>query len=82
MESDVTAASNTYRDQVIMWVKDASRAIDYAETRPDLDPNKVAYYGYSWVRKCLLLCRIMSCTVRRSSLSSVSRAVLSECRRL
>jgi len=48
MESDVTSVSNTYRDHVIMWVKDASRAIDYAETRPELDHNKLAYYGYSW----------------------------------
>jgi dienelactone hydrolase len=31
-----------------MWTKDASRALDYAETRPELDHNKVAYYGYSW----------------------------------
>ena len=31
-----------------MWVKDASRAIDYGETRPDLDRDKLAYYGYSW----------------------------------
>ncbi|MGH9499516.1 MAG: alpha/beta hydrolase family protein [Terriglobales bacterium] len=37
-----------WRDHVIMWAKDASRAIDYAATRPDLDPNKLAYYGYSW----------------------------------
>ena len=25
-----------------------SRALDYAETRPELDHEKVAYYGYSW----------------------------------
>ena len=31
-----------------MWAKDASRAIDYIETRPDLDHNKLAYYGLSW----------------------------------
>ena len=31
-----------------MWVKDVSRAIDYAETRPELDHDKLAYYGYSW----------------------------------
>ena len=31
-----------------MWAKDASRAIDYAETRPDIDHDKLAYYGYSW----------------------------------
>jgi eukaryotic-like serine/threonine-protein kinase len=48
MESDVADKSSTWRDHVIMWVKDASRAIDYAETRPELDHNKLAYYGYSW----------------------------------
>jgi DNA-binding winged helix-turn-helix (wHTH) protein/cephalosporin-C deacetylase-like acetyl esterase len=36
-----------WRDHVVMWVKDASRAIDYAETRSDLDQNKIAYYGFS-----------------------------------
>jgi len=48
MESDVPNMTSTWRDHVIMWVKDVSRAIDYAETRPELDHNKVAYYGYSW----------------------------------
>jgi dienelactone hydrolase len=36
------------RDHVIMWAKDASRAIECAETRPDLDREKLAYYGFSW----------------------------------
>ena len=40
--------TSDYRDHVIMWAKDASRAIDYTETRPDLDHEKLAYYGYSW----------------------------------
>ena len=48
MESDVANETSTWRDHVIMWVKDASRAIDYAETRPELDHSKIAYYGYSW----------------------------------
>ncbi len=48
MESDVPNTTSTWRDHVVMWVKDASRAIDYAETRPDLDHDKLAYYGYSW----------------------------------
>jgi eukaryotic-like serine/threonine-protein kinase len=48
MESDVPDMSSTWRDHVIMWVKDASRAIDYAETRPELNHDKLAYYGYSW----------------------------------
>src|SRR6202521_3312186 len=48
MESDVASQTSTWRDHVVMWVKDASRAIDYAETRPELDHSKLAYYGYSW----------------------------------
>jgi len=48
MESDVANMTNTWRDHVVMWVKDASRAIDYVQTRPDLDHDKIAYYGYSW----------------------------------
>jgi formylglycine-generating enzyme required for sulfatase activity/dienelactone hydrolase len=48
MESDVPDLTSTWRDHVIMWTKDVSRALDYAETRPELDHNKVAYYGYSW----------------------------------
>jgi eukaryotic-like serine/threonine-protein kinase len=48
MESDVSNETSSWRDHVIMWVKDASRAIDYAETRPELDHQKLAYYGYSW----------------------------------
>ena len=48
MESDVASQTSTWRDHVVMWVKDASRAIDYAETRPELDHAKLAYYGYSW----------------------------------
>jgi formylglycine-generating enzyme required for sulfatase activity/dienelactone hydrolase len=48
MESDVANTSSAWRDHVIMWTKDASRALDYADTRADLDHNKVAYYGVSW----------------------------------
>jgi predicted esterase len=45
-EVEINTAS-AWRDRVILLAKDASRAIDYAETRPDLDRNKLAYYGYS-----------------------------------
>ena len=48
LTSDTADRSSGWRDHVIMWAKDASRALDYAETRPDLDHKKVAYYGYSW----------------------------------
>ena len=48
MEIGCLQHQQPWRDHVIMWAKDASRAIDYAETRPDLDHDKLAYYGYSW----------------------------------
>ena len=40
--------SNTYKEHVIQWVKDLGRSIDYLETRPDINPDKLAYYGRSW----------------------------------
>ena len=48
LKTDVPAATSAYRDHVIMWVKDFSRAIDYLETRKDIDCAKLAYYGVSW----------------------------------
>ena len=48
MESDVSDTSSTWRDHVVMWAKDASRAIDYVDSRPDLDHEHIAYYGVSW----------------------------------
>jgi cephalosporin-C deacetylase-like acetyl esterase len=33
---------------VIKQVKDIMRSIDYLETRPDIDSDKVAYFGRSW----------------------------------
>jgi serine/threonine protein kinase/dienelactone hydrolase len=48
LESDSANMSSNWRDHVIMWVKDASRAIDYASTRPELDQTKLAYFGFSW----------------------------------
>ncbi len=48
LDSDTENMTSAWRDHVVMWAKDASRAIDYAETRPDLDHEKLAYYGYSW----------------------------------
>jgi dienelactone hydrolase len=41
-------ATNTYREHVIHWVKDLRRTIDYLETRDELDPARLAYFGYSW----------------------------------
>jgi len=40
--------SNAYRDHIIWMAKDFRRAIDYLETRPDIDTLRLAYYGRSW----------------------------------
>ena len=48
MSSDYPEATASYKDHVIMWGKDIGRAIDYVETRADLDASRVAYFGTSW----------------------------------
>jgi dienelactone hydrolase len=40
--------SHEFRDYQIKVVKDFKRVIDYLETRPDIDSEKLAYYGFSW----------------------------------
>ena len=37
-----------YRDHVIQWSKDLGRAIDFLETRKEIQRDKVAYCGLSW----------------------------------
>jgi dienelactone hydrolase len=39
---------STYRDYTIQWVKEVSAAIDYLETREDLDAGSVGYFGFSF----------------------------------
>ena len=48
IKSDVPNTSSSYRDHVIAWSKDLGRSIDYLETRPEIDRNKISYLGYSW----------------------------------
>ena len=43
-----TYPSRAYRDLVVQQVQDALRSVDYLETRPDIDKDKLAYYGVSW----------------------------------
>jgi tRNA A-37 threonylcarbamoyl transferase component Bud32/dienelactone hydrolase len=35
-------------DLFVQDIKDLRRCVDYLETRPDLDGQKIAYYGMSW----------------------------------
>jgi dienelactone hydrolase len=39
--------SNAERDLRIAWSRDLGRAIDYLETRSDIDPARLAFYGMS-----------------------------------
>ncbi len=48
LKSDYPNTSSSYRDHVIAWSKDLGRSIDYLETRPEIDRNKLAYEGASW----------------------------------
>ena len=48
LRSDVQDTSNLYREHVIAWSRDLSRAIDYLETRDDIDTGRLAYLGFSW----------------------------------
>jgi len=48
LETPAAAATNYFREHVIMWVKDLSRSIDYLESRSEIDTSKLAYFGYSW----------------------------------
>ena len=40
--------SHEYKDYIVKVVKDFKRVIDYLETRPDIDAEKMAYFGVSW----------------------------------
>lgn len=48
MTSDYPEETAFYKDHVVMWGKDLGRAIDFAESREDLDATRLAYYGVSW----------------------------------
>jgi pimeloyl-ACP methyl ester carboxylesterase len=36
-----------YRDQVVSWITDLRRGLDYLETRSDIDTSRIAYHGAS-----------------------------------
>jgi formylglycine-generating enzyme required for sulfatase activity/dienelactone hydrolase len=40
--------SHLFTEYLIKWVKDFSRTIDYLETRPDFDIEKIGLFTHSW----------------------------------
>ncbi len=45
---DQPSATIEHRDQVIRWVNEMRRSVDYAATRPEIDTTRLAYGGTSW----------------------------------
>ena len=41
------AQPSVWREMAIQWHKDVARSIDYLETRPDIDRERIAYHGIS-----------------------------------
>jgi len=37
-----------YSDHVVKWIQDFKRTVDYLETRPDMDLDRLGFYGFSW----------------------------------
>ena len=48
IKSDYPDETDGYKNAVIKWGKDYKRAIDYIESRDDMDMDKLSYYGISW----------------------------------
>jgi len=44
---ELSVQPNVWRELAIHWSKDLGRSIDYLETRPDIDREKLAYHGVS-----------------------------------
>ncbi len=42
------APSHAYTEFLVQGVKDLRRSIDYLETRPDIQSERLAFYGMSW----------------------------------
>ena len=40
--------TNTHAENTSHWVKDLRRSVDYLESRPDIDPERIGYIGTSW----------------------------------
>jgi len=48
LETTWPQATREYSNNVVRWIQDFRRTVDYLETRPDMDIDKLGYYGFSW----------------------------------
>ncbi len=48
MSGDSPSATIEHRDQMLRWITEMRRSVDYAFTRADVDTTRLAYVGTSW----------------------------------
>jgi dienelactone hydrolase len=48
LDSTWPQATREYSNNVVRWIQDFRRAVDYVETRDDMNLDKLGYYGFSW----------------------------------
>ena len=70
-----SSGPNAQRDMSIQGVKDAARSVDYLETRPDIDRQRIAFYGLSWganrgARICAMESRFKTCVLLAGGLAA------------
>jgi dienelactone hydrolase len=46
--TNIPSHTHQYTEDLIKWVKDFSRSLDYLETRSDIDTSKIGFIGFSW----------------------------------
>jgi eukaryotic-like serine/threonine-protein kinase len=67
---------NGRRDTIVAWSKDIGRSLDYAETRGDIDPRRVAFYSVSKAEGAVLAGvepRFAAVILQSTGLSSVGQ---------
>jgi len=47
-DGNTRTATQTYVERKVRWIQDVRRSVDYLETRADIDPSRLAYWGVSW----------------------------------
>jgi len=66
---------NAWKDLAIRWEKEVSRAVDYLESRPDIDHARLAFYGLSLGANrgpviCAVETRFRTCVLLAGGLSA------------
>lgn len=48
LDSTWPQPTREYSNNVVRWIQDFRRTVDYLETRPDMDLGRLGFYGFSW----------------------------------